>query len=90
VSQGRAAVARLAHNQEVGSSNLSLATNLQEVGMPLKRKLIDVGHSRAVVIPAEWLKEKEDRTGKTIEHILLEINNVITIAVEEKESGKQP
>jgi antitoxin component of MazEF toxin-antitoxin module len=56
--------------------------------MPLKRKLIDVGNSRAVVIPAEWLKEKEDRTGRQIEYILLEVNGV-TITVEEPEN-KQP
>lgn len=53
--------------------------------MPLKRRLINVGDSRAVVIPADWLKYHEEKTGIKIENIYLEINNVITIAVDDKE-----
>lgn len=51
--------------------------------MPLKRKLIKVGNSRAVVIPPDWLKYYEDKTGQPIEEILMELNNVITLTVEE-------
>jgi len=54
--------------------------------MPLKRRLINVGDSRAVVIPADWLKYHEDKTGKKIENILLEIDNVITLAVDDSQS----
>lgn len=49
--------------------------------MPLKRKLITVGSSRAVTIPPDWLKYYEDEFGEPIEDILMELNNVITIAV---------
>ncbi len=51
--------------------------------MPLKRKLIKVGNSRAVVIPPDWLRYYEDKTGQPIEEILMELNNVITLTVEE-------
>ena len=52
--------------------------------MPLKRKLIKVGNSKAVVVPADWLRYYEGRTGQPIEDVLLEVNNVITVAVEDK------
>lgn len=51
--------------------------------MPLKRRLIKVGNSRAVILPADWLKYYEDKAGQPIEVILMELNEVITLAVEE-------
>ncbi len=51
--------------------------------MPLKRKLIKVGNSRAVVIPPDWLRYHEDKTGQRVEEILMELNNAITLTVEE-------
>ena len=51
--------------------------------MPLKRKLIKVGNSRAVVIPPDWLRYYEDKTGQPVEEILMELNNAITLTVEE-------
>jgi len=54
--------------------------------MPIKRKLITVGNSRAVVIPYEWLKYYEDKQGGVkIQDVIMELNNVITIAVEIEE-----
>jgi hypothetical protein len=58
--------------------------------MPLKRKLIDVGGSRAVCLPADWLKFHEDKMGHKIENILLEINGVIRISVDETEKIESP
>jgi len=49
--------------------------------MPLERKLIKVGNSRAVVIPPGWLRYYEKRSGEPIVSILMELNNVITIAI---------
>lgn len=49
--------------------------------MPLKRKLIRVGNSRAVVIPPDWLKYYEEKTGQPIITILMELDNVITISI---------
>ncbi len=52
--------------------------------MPLIRKLIKVGNSRAVVIPPGWLRYYENKTGQPVEEILMELDNVITLAVEER------
>jgi len=55
--------------------------------MPLVKKLIKVGNSRAVVIPPDWLKFYEQKTGIPIEEVLMELNGEITIYVrsEDKE-----
>ena len=55
--------------------------------MPLKRKLIKVGNSRAVIIPASWLTFYQDKLGKPVTEVLLEVNNVITVAVSENTKG---
>ncbi len=55
--------------------------------MPLKRKLITVGNSRAVVIPADWITYYEEQFGQQITEVSMEVNNVITIAVS---PSKQP
>ncbi|MDD8013688.1 MAG: hypothetical protein PHX05_09445 [Acidobacteriota bacterium] len=47
--------------------------------MPLKRKLIKVGNSRAIVIPTDWLKAVEDCVGP-IEYVLMDIGDKISIA----------
>lgn len=47
--------------------------------MPLIRKLIKVGNSRAVILPSDWLKNHESETGQEIQAILMEVNNVITL-----------
>lgn len=52
--------------------------------MPLIRKLIRVGNSRAVVIPPDWLKYYEGKNGRPIENVLMELNDVITIAIHEE------
>jgi len=49
--------------------------------MPLMKKLIRVGNSRAVVIPPGWLRYYEEKSGAPIVSILMELNNVITITV---------
>ncbi len=59
--------------------------------MPLLRKLIKVGHSRAVIIPSDWLKNHELETGQKLHAILMEVDNVITIAPKpEKEEEEAP
>lgn len=57
--------------------------------MPLIRKIIKVGNSRAIVIPASWLKYHEDKHGEVTE-ILMELNNIITLAVEAPSESKEP
>jgi len=51
--------------------------------MPLERKLIKVGNSRAVIIPPGWLRYYEQKSGEPVVSILMELNNVITIAIPE-------
>jgi hypothetical protein len=51
--------------------------------MPLKRRLIKIGTSKAVTIPPDWLKYYEDLRGEPVEDILMEIDDNITISVEE-------
>ena len=58
--------------------------------MPLLRKLIKVGHSRAVVLPSDWLKAHELETGQEVQAILMEVNNAITIIPKlAKEEGEE-
>ena len=50
--------------------------------MPLKRRLVKVGKdSRAVIIPREWIREAEEKYGKTLDFVLLEVDNVINISI---------
>ncbi len=60
--------------------------------MPLLRRLIKVGNSRAVILPSDWLKNYELETGEKLQAILMEVNNVITIApkLEKEEEEKEP
>ncbi len=46
--------------------------------MPLKRKLVSIGNSKAVVIPHDYL-EYYRKKGKTIKEVGLEINKKIII-----------
>lgn len=61
--------------------------------MPLIRRLIKVGNSRAVVIPPSWLRYYEEKAGQPIDEILMELNDVITLAVqviEGEDEGQEP
>lgn len=48
--------------------------------MPILRKIIRVGNSKAVVIPSEWLEFYKKQFGKDLEEVGMEVNNVITIS----------
>jgi hypothetical protein len=60
--------------------------------MPIIRKVIDVGASKAVTIPKSWLDYYRDKTGHSIQKVTIEVNNVLQIApffpVSEKEAVK--
>jgi hypothetical protein len=47
--------------------------------MPLIRKVIEVGTSRAVTIPKDWLEFYEKQFGKPIEEVAIEVNKVLKI-----------
>lgn len=47
--------------------------------MPLKKKLIKFGCSRAVIIPADWLAFLEEQRGQKIDYVLLEVDDEIKV-----------
>jgi len=47
--------------------------------MPLVRKIIEVGDSRAVTLPSDWLKFAEEQAGRRITEVTMEVNGAITI-----------
>ena len=56
----------------------------------LKRKLVKTGNSRAVIIPSDWIRYYEEKYGKPVVTILMELGNIITITVEETDGTKAP
>ena len=53
--------------------------------MPLIRKIIKVGNSRAIIIPPDWLRYHEEKTGQPLKEMLMEVDNIITLTVPEPE-----
>jgi len=49
------------------------------ISMPLVRRIIGVGDSRAVTLPSDWLKFAEDKAGQAINEVLMEVNGAIRI-----------
>jgi len=54
--------------------------------MPIKRKLQKFGGSRVIAIPNEWLEYYEEETGQTIDSLLMEINDSITLRIPKKKN----
>jgi len=48
--------------------------------LPIIRKVIDVGRSKAVTIPKSWLQYYEKEKGETIKQVTIEVNEVLRIA----------
>jgi antitoxin component of MazEF toxin-antitoxin module len=58
--------------------------------MPIIRKILNVGDSKAITIPKSWLESAEENAGKKIIAIALEVDRVITISpVFEKDHIKE-
>lgn len=58
--------------------------------MPIIRKIIRVGSSKAVSIPISWLKFYEEETGCEIKKVAMEVNDVLTIRpILPKDGGKR-
>jgi len=47
--------------------------------MPIIRKVLAVGNSKAVTIPKTWLEFYEKETGEKIEKVAIEVNRVLKI-----------
>ena len=51
--------------------------------MPIPRKVVKIGGGRYIAIPPAWLEYHEKKSGKPVEELLMELNNSITLRVEE-------
>lgn len=48
--------------------------------MPILRKVIAVGRSKAVTIPKSWLEYYEKEKGEVVERVAIEVNEVLKIS----------
>lgn len=48
--------------------------------MPIIRKVIQVGSSRAVTIPKSWLEYLRKETGAEITEVAIEVNRVLKVS----------
>jgi antitoxin component of MazEF toxin-antitoxin module len=55
--------------------------------MPMLRKVVRVGSSKAVTIPPSWLREIEQRTGQKVDELCMEVNGIIKVYPQEKAAG---
>jgi hypothetical protein len=53
--------------------------------MPIPRKVVKIGGGRYVAIPPAWLGYHEKKSGRPIDELLMEINNVITLKVDDQQ-----
>lgn len=60
--------------------------------MPIIRKILNVGDSKAITIPKSWIESAEENAGKKIVALALEVDRVITLqpifAKDKKEDEK--
>lgn len=47
--------------------------------MPIIRKIVKIGHSKAVFIPKTWLEYYEQEAGQKIEEVAVEVNKILKI-----------
>ena len=58
--------------------------------MPLLKNLINLGNSKAITIPKDWLDYYKNKTGKELETVLMEIDGskiILYAEVEEQKNG---
>jgi antitoxin component of MazEF toxin-antitoxin module len=47
--------------------------------MPIIRRIIAIGHSKAITIPKSWITNAEDEAGKKVVALALEVDGSITL-----------
>jgi antitoxin component of MazEF toxin-antitoxin module len=57
--------------------------------MPITRKLIQIGGSKAVTIPSSWIDNIEKERGEHIDEVLMELNGDIKIYVLPKDKKNE-
>lgn len=50
------------------------------MNLPIIRKVIQVGKSKAVTLPSSWLEFYEKETGERIDKVTIEVNRVLKVA----------
>ena len=61
--------------------------------MPIIRKVIKVGNSKAVTFPASWIEFYESETGQELREVAVEVDGSLTISPiknRKSENVKQP
>jgi len=53
--------------------------------MPLTRKIINLGHSKAICLPKTWIKLHEEAHGQNIEKVLIDVNEKLLISAKPPE-----
>jgi antitoxin component of MazEF toxin-antitoxin module len=48
--------------------------------MPLVRKLVEIGNSKAVFLPKSWVEYYEEKFGQKIAEVAIEVNKILKIA----------
>lgn len=48
--------------------------------MPIIRKVLEIGNSKAVTIPKSWFEFIEKESGKKITELAIEVDRVLTIS----------
>lgn len=48
--------------------------------MPIIRKIIQIGNSRAITLPKSWLEFSETEIGEEIKAVAIEVDKVLTIS----------
>jgi len=58
--------------------------------MPIIRSVIDLGNSKAVTIPKSWITNAEEKTGRKIIALAMEVDGTITMQpIFEKETNQE-
>lgn len=61
--------------------------------MPIIRKVVDIGNSKAVFLPRSWVTFYEEETGEKMRRVTIEVNRILRIAPlahkEKKEASGQ-
>ena len=54
--------------------------------MPITRKLIQIGNAKGITLPKSWIELQEQKAGKPLKILLLEVNNVLKVSAD---NGKE-
>jgi antitoxin component of MazEF toxin-antitoxin module len=47
--------------------------------MPIRRKVLLIGNSRGITLPKGWLESFEEKTGRPVKEVNLEVDGVLKV-----------